>query len=91
MLQSDIRLNAWHMALLLAIFYLQSTQGCCNRIRVSRKKLMSLSHIRTLPSYHKYLEDLQDFGYISYHPSYHPSGKSEIMMSPALQNAKGNV
>ena len=90
-LESDMRLNTWHMALLLALFYLQSTQECCSRIRVRRKKLMLLSHIRTLPSYHKYIKDLQNFGYITYYPSYHPSGKSEIMMLPNIQNAKRTV
>ncbi len=76
--QKDKRLNVWHMALLVAILQLGCRQGQKKVIRVSRSKIMSLSHVRTLPTYHKYFKELQVMGYIRYKPSYHPGYRSEI-------------
>ncbi|MDR6513775.1 hypothetical protein J2780_000339 [Chryseobacterium camelliae] len=39
---------------------------------------MTFSNIRTLPTYHKYFKELQEFGYINYSPSYHPGYRSTI-------------
>ncbi len=70
----DARINVWHLALFLAIVQLAEEQ----EIRVSRSKLMYHSHINTLPTFHKYFKELQDFGYIKYTPSYHPGFRSLI-------------
>ncbi len=74
----DQLLNVWHLALFLAIAQLAYKQNEKWLITVSRSKLMTLSHIKTLPSYHKYFKQLQDFGYIKYTPSYHPNGRSTV-------------
>jgi hypothetical protein len=76
--EKDSKLNAWHFALLSAILFLGYRQGQATIIKVSRSKLMSLSHIKTLPTYHKYFKELQSMGYIRYTPSYHPGYKSEV-------------
>lgn len=74
----DPRLNVWHFALLLAILSLGYKQGQKQNIRVSRSKIMALSHINTIPTYHKYFKELQSLGYIEYLPSYHPGVRSEV-------------
>ena len=74
----DPKLNVWHLAILTAILTLGYRQGERQRIKVSRHNLMLLSHINTLPTYHKYLKQLQDLGYIKYMPSYHPGYRSEV-------------
>ncbi|MFH7018581.1 hypothetical protein [Flavobacterium sp. FlaQc-47] len=74
----DPKLNVWHLALLAAILSLGIRQGETKRIKVSRSKLMQLSHINTLPTYHKYFKQLQELGYIKYSASYHPGYKSEV-------------
>ena len=74
----DPKLNVWHLAILSAILSLGYRQGERKRIKVSRRKLMLLSHINTLPTYHKYFKQLQDLGYIKYMPSYHPGYRSEV-------------
>ena len=74
----DQRLNVWHLALLLALVQLAYRQNETRIIRVSRSKLMLLSHINTLPTYHKYFKQLQDFGYLKYIPSYHPGYRSTV-------------
>lgn len=75
---SDSRLNVWHIALLLALVQLAYLQNERNIIRVSRSRLMSLSHINTLPTYHKYFKQIQEFGYIKYTPNYHPGYRSTV-------------
>lgn len=75
---NDDRLNVWHICLLLAIARLAYRQNEGAIIRVSRSKLMKMSHIDTAPTYHKYFKQLQNFGYIRYVPSYHPGYRSTI-------------
>jgi len=76
----DPQLNVWHLSILTAILGLGYRQGQRRRIKVSRSKIMKLSHVNTLPTYHKYFKQLQDLGYIKYTPSYHPGYKSEIKL-----------
>lgn len=75
---NDQRLNVWHISLIYAIVRLGYSQEENEIIRVSRSKLMKLSHISTFPTYHKYFQQLQDFGYIIYTPSYHPRFRSIV-------------
>ncbi len=77
-LEKDPRLNVWHFALLSAILCLGYRQGQKKIINVSRSKIMSLSHINTLPTYHKYFKELQKMGHIIYRPSYHPGYRSQV-------------
>lgn len=81
---SDIRINVWHLALLTALLRLAYIQNERSVIRVSRSILMKFSHIRTLPTYHKYFRELQDFGYIIYVPSYHPGFRSTVTLNTVI-------
>ena len=78
MVEKDQRLKAWHIALLSALLYMALKQGRMQAVKVSRSKIMALSHINTFPTYHKYFKDLQQMGYIIYRPSYHPGFRSEV-------------
>ncbi|RWW91739.1 hypothetical protein [Flavobacterium cerinum] len=64
----------------MAILQLGYRHGHKSVIKVSRSKIMALSHVSTLPTYHKYFKELQDFGYIKYTPFYHPGYKSEVVL-----------
>lgn len=77
-IDSNPQLNVWHIALLIAIARLACKQNEKWIIRVSRSKLMTLSHITTITSYHKYFKQLQQLGYIKYTPSYHPDYRSTV-------------
>lgn len=78
MATKDVRLNVWHLSLLLAIVQLAYLQNEKTVIHVSRSKLIELSHIYTLTTYHRYFKQLQDFGYVRYTPSYHPGYRSIV-------------
>lgn len=75
---NDSRLTVWHISLITAILRLAHDQNEKNTVRVSRSKLMKMSHIRTIPTYHKNYKELQVYGYIKYTPSYHPGFRSTV-------------
>lgn len=75
---SDSRLTVSHMGLLAALIRLAYMQKENKVIRVSRSKLMKLSHMRSPPTFHRYFKELQDYGYITYIPSYHPGFRSTV-------------
>lgn len=76
--EKDKKLNVWHFSILNAILCLGFIQGEDKIIRVSRRKIMAIAHINTIPTYHKYFKQLQEMGYIQYRPSYHPGYRSEV-------------
>lgn len=77
-IQKDNRLKVWHIAILLAILMIAFQQKRLFGIKVSRSKIMAKSHVNTLPTYHKYFKELQEYGLIIYRASYHPGIRSEI-------------
>jgi hypothetical protein len=47
---------------------------------------MRASRIQSKATYHKTLRDLQAFGYVEYHPSYHPVKASSVTLKSDLHN-----
>lgn len=76
----DERLTVSHMALLFAIIILCRRENGYKSIQTSRKTLMAKSHIGSLPTYHKSLKHLMQYGYIEYFPSFHPRNGSKIIV-----------
>jgi hypothetical protein len=68
--KSDERITAWHICLYAALLYCQETGDCRSPASITRREVMQLSHIHSLPTYHKYINELVEFGYIRYLPSY---------------------
>lgn len=76
----DPRLNVWHLAILIAIVQLMTRVEFDVPVSISRKKIMGLSRIGNYVTYHKYLSQLIEYGYIIYNPSYHPSLGSQVVL-----------
>lgn len=81
MYAEEKKLKVCHMAILTAILYLGCRQRQIRKIRVSRSKIMAVSHIGSVPTYHKYFKELQEMGYFKYIPSYHPGVRSEVILN----------
>lgn len=79
-LSKDERISVWHIDLYMAIVLLWNKNDFLNPIPVSRRKLMKLSHLGSIVTYHKCIKELKDFGYIEYLPSYHPGNGSLICL-----------
>lgn len=77
-LYEDQRLNVWHTSLLTGIILLAIEQDNISTIYISRKKLMQKAHIPTIPTYHKYMKELQEMNIMIYVPSYHPGYRSTV-------------
>jgi predicted LPLAT superfamily acyltransferase len=77
-LTNDHRITVWHTAISLGIIQLAGSNKPQNPILISRKKLMALTHIGSIATYHKCLKELHEYGYIDYLPSYHPGIKSRV-------------
>nr|WP_295935003.1 hypothetical protein [uncultured Dyadobacter sp.] len=78
--KSDDRLNSYHISLYTALLYY------CKGIRqipfhASRRKLMGFSRIKSGATYHKCLRELISYGYVDYHPSFHPQQGSRIVLT----------
>ena len=69
-MQRDPRICVWHMSLIVTLLYFWELGGGRNPVSITRKKIMEATHIHALGTYHKYLYELIDFGYIDYVPSY---------------------
>ncbi|TDE18081.1 hypothetical protein [Dyadobacter psychrotolerans] len=77
---NDGRLNAWHLTIYFALVELFKRSNQDGPFSISRKKVMELSRIKAAPTYHKYINELQNLGYIQYHPSYHPKKGSSVRL-----------
>lgn len=80
LLSKDDRITVWHMAVIFGIIQLAAGDDIVMPIYISRKKVMQLSHINSIVTYHKCVKELQQFGYIDYFPSYHPAFGSRVYL-----------
>jgi hypothetical protein len=77
---SDYRLKPVHIALSTALCQAWIASRFQRSYHVSRRKLMKASRILSRATYHKALRELQAFGYLEYHPSYHPLNGSSVTL-----------
>jgi hypothetical protein len=75
---SDGRLKVYHLSLLLAI--MARMKEATDPIHISRRLLMGQTGIRSTRTYHKYIAELIEFGYLLYKPSYHPKEATQVRL-----------
>jgi hypothetical protein len=66
----DPKLTPTHLSLYFAIVYFWKRQGSCNPVSVFRNDLMRFSKIAGRSTYQKCMQDLHEYGYIRYIPSF---------------------
>lgn len=77
-LGSDDRLLPTHVSLFAALLIGWQQGGFSNPFNVTRKSLMARSKIASIATYHKCIQELHEYGYIRYVPSYHPTQGSLV-------------
>ena len=78
--KSDDRLTSYHISLYIALLYY--SKGIRQLpFYASRRKLMGFSRIKSGATYHKCLRQLISYGYLDYHPSFHPQQGSRIVLT----------
>lgn len=75
---NDVRINARHISLYMALFECWNQNRFKNPIHITRDKIMPPAKINGIATYHRCIKDLHQLGYISYHPSFHPGIPSEV-------------
>src|SRR5579863_2943813 len=70
--KKDKRVTSWHISLYFALLYQWHKTGGIIPICISPREIMKLSHIRSIATYQKHINELVAFGYIMYEQSYHP-------------------
>ncbi|MBF8964048.1 hypothetical protein I0P70_12400 [Pontibacter sp. FD36] len=75
----DRRLRRPHLNLYMALL-VQSQGG--GAFRVKRKEVMAWARIRSRPTYHRCLRELDKWGYLYYLPSYDLACKSLVYIRP---------
>ena len=76
----DQRVRIWHVGTYLVLVLLWDKNRQSSPFQVTRGKVMQMSRTRSSATYHKYLKELEAFGYIKYLPSYHPKEGSKVWL-----------
>ena len=85
-LSNDDRVTVWHVCVYMAIFFRWQENACRNPVSVTRREIMRLAHIGSIATYHKYIRQLQDFGYLEYLPSYDPALGSQVYIRSSVMS-----
>jgi hypothetical protein len=78
----DPRVTVWHISLYVTMLILWQQAGFERQVKISRKKLMTKAHFGSITTYHKCINQLCDFGYILYRPTYDCYSGSVIEIIP---------
>lgn len=76
----DERIKQGHISLYLAFFYLWNRKFFKETLTINRGLIMERAKIKSKTTYHNYLRDLNDWGYLQYYPSFNPARGSKIKM-----------
>src|SRR5687768_13356036 len=80
----DNRIGATHISTYMALFHLWQMNQFRNPVCFTRQQLMQTAKISGRATFHKCINDLQQFGYIKYVPSFNPAVKSQVYMNDKL-------
>ena len=76
----DRNLNPSHISLYMVLYQFWNLNRFQNPISISRQELMPISKIYSKATYHKCLRELNEKGYIKYHPSLNPFKSSTVFL-----------
>lgn len=77
----DQRIKQGHITLYLAFFQKWNRLFFQKTLTINRELIMERAKIKSKTTYHNYLKDLNDWGYLKYFPSYHPARGSKVKMT----------
>lgn len=90
-ISKDDRLNPTHVSLYVSLFQFWNASRFHNPISISRSEIMKVSKIYSKVTYHKCIRELNDYGYLSYHPSYNPFKGSLVYLFDFKPGAEQNT
>jgi hypothetical protein len=86
----DVRIKQGHITLYLAFFQKWNREFFRDALTINRSLIMETAKISSKTTYHNYLKDLNDWGYLHYFPSYHPA-RGSIVKMPKFGTTDGTL
>jgi hypothetical protein len=77
----DARISIGHLGLYCALFQLWHEQGMKGEVQVYAREVMEKAKISSTATYSKLINDLHDFGYLVYRPSFYKKVRSRIILN----------
>jgi hypothetical protein len=77
-IKKDYRISITHIGIYAALLQFRTDKGCINPIQVFSSEIMCMAKISTSATYHKYVRELSEYGYIKYEPSFKRNQGSRI-------------
>jgi hypothetical protein len=68
----DGGITSWDISLYMALLYNWDGSEYQYPASITRREIIALAHIHSLPINHKYMRELVEFGCFQYLPSYNP-------------------
>ncbi len=87
----DFRIKQGHITLYLAFFQKWNREFFKKTITINREWIMEKAKFKSKTTYHNYLKDLNDWGYLQYYPSYHPARGSKVQMAVFFNSVGQNL
>lgn len=78
--QSDPRIGLNHIGLYTVLLEYGYEQDKYDPVLIKAKEVMIRAKIRSITTYHRSINDLNDFGYIKYLPSFNHRKKSKVFL-----------
>jgi hypothetical protein len=78
---NDPRIKQGHITLYFAFFQKWNREYFKKTLTINSALIMNCAKIKSKTTYHNYLKDLNDWGYLHYYPSYNPTRGSVVKMS----------
>ena len=79
-IEEDVRIGTTHISLYMALLQQWNLNGGINPIVVARTTIMKAAKINARYTYNKCMNNLQEFGYITYLPSSNPFTNSTVYL-----------
>lgn len=79
-IEDDVRIGATHISLYMALLQQWNISGGTNPIVIVRSNIMKAAKINARYTYNKCMNNLQEFGYITYRPSSNPFTYSTVYL-----------
>lgn len=77
----DGRIGATHISLYMALLQQWNLSGGQDSLIIIRSQVMKMARINARHTYNKCMNDLKDYGYITYAPAVNASTKSTVSLS----------
>lgn len=79
-IEDDVRISTTHISIYMALLQQWNLSGGINPVTIVRSNIMKAAKISARYTYNKCMNNLQEFGYITYLPSSNPFSSSTVYL-----------